>query len=85
MPQCSVCREFYPPGFTEFTEDGIGRKCIFCRREKDYIEYEDPDTGQKKFYTKNQLIKEYKKFTKDILNKPDMQKIILKDAFTGDE
>ena len=85
MPQCSVCREFYPPGFTEFTEDGIRRKCIFCRREKDYIEYEDPDTGQKKFYTKNQLIKEYKKFTKDILNKPDMQKIILKDAFTGDE
>jgi hypothetical protein len=82
MPQCVLCREFVPPGFAEWTDDGLAKKCIFCRREKDHVEYEDPDTGQKKFYTKKQLVEDYKKFTKDILDKPDAQKIILKDAFS---
>lgn len=74
MGQCVLCKQFFPPGFTEETEDGKAKKCIFCEREKDEIEYIVDD----KVYhlKKNDIINEYKKYIKQVAEKPNVKKII---------
>lgn len=76
MAQCVLCNQFFPPGFTELTNDGQARKCIFCIREKDYIEYWDDEEQTMKTATKKEIVNDYKKLIKKIEERRNVQDLI---------
>lgn len=77
--QCTVCKQFLPPGFTKVTEDNKAAKCIFCERDTLELKYVD-ENGKEQIASKFEIIKEYDKFIKQMKDNPQIKELILKDA-----
>jgi len=76
MPKCVVCMALLPPDFLELTEDGLAKKCVFCTRGMDTIEYYS-DIEQKQLKTtKADIIKEYVMFLNEISDIPNVADIL---------
>lgn len=82
MSLCIKCKCFLPPGFTEETSDKKGYICIFCKRERDVLDY--VYEGKQKQATKQEIVSEYRKFLKDLKDKPNIKKLIVQDAIKGE-
>jgi hypothetical protein len=79
MAQCTVCRNFFPPGFTIVTEDGKATKCLFCERGVLDLEYIESETGQKKLASKFEIIREYQKYINELADNKEIKNLILED------
>ena len=80
MAQCVFCNGFYPPSFTERTEDGKASKCVFCVREIKTVEAVNPATNELERYTKENVINEYKRYLKQVMESPNVKQLIVDDA-----
>lgn len=78
--KCVTCNGLFPPGMTEFTEDGKAAKCHFCIQDKKKIEFVDPESGQSVTYSKQHVIDEYDRYLKQVSENPDVKKLIVDDA-----
>jgi len=76
MPKCVVCKAMLPPDFLFLTEDGLARKCIFCERSVDTIEYYSELEKKQLKTTKTDTIKEYDLFLKEISDMPNVTDIL---------
>ena len=66
MPKCIVCKSMLPPNFLITTDDGLAKKCIFCDRGVDSVEYFSSAENKPTTTTKQQTIKEYAEFLKEL-------------------
>lgn len=78
MPQCVICKYFYPPTFTINTDDKKAKKCVFCAESKNSFETTNRN-GEKVVLTKNEVIEGYKKYLKKTVNENDRIKKIVTD------
>jgi hypothetical protein len=76
VPLCNKCREMLPPTIMFATENGE-QICAFCKTGKSVITLED-DEGHSKQFTKQEAVGKYREFTKNIANKPNIQKLLIK-------
>ena len=66
MPVCVVCKTTLPPDFLIITEDGLAKKCLFCTRQNDTIEYFSEKEGKQLKVTKSETSKEYVGFLREM-------------------
>lgn len=76
MPKCVVCQSLLPPEFLEPTDDGLAKKCLFCIRGTDSIEYFSESKNSMQTTTKTETIKEYDEFLKETSDIPNVKNII---------
>lgn len=80
MAKCTVCKNWFPPGFTIRTSDNKENKCLFCERDVLDLEYIDEQSGVRKIASKFEIIREYEKFIKDLKDNPKVTQLIVEDA-----
>jgi hypothetical protein len=85
MPVCVVCKSVLPPDYLVLTEDALAKKCIFCTRGTDTIEYFSESEGTQKKTTKSEAIREYVEFLKEVSSIPNVADILdaIKDKKSG--
>jgi uncharacterized Zn finger protein (UPF0148 family) len=76
VPLCNRCREVMPPHFV-FTEENGELVCAYCKTGRNVVTLED-EQGNAKEFTKQEIIGKYKEFAKNVLNRNDLQKRIVK-------
>jgi len=85
MPKCIVCDALLPPDFLSPTDDGLAKKCLFCIRGTDILEYYSEAEDQQKKTTKAEIINEYVILLKEISDMPNVTDILdaLKEKHSG--
>jgi hypothetical protein len=76
MPKCIVCSSSLPPDFLTLTDDGLAQKCLFCIKGTDSIEYFSESEGRTMTVTKNETIKEYVEFLRELSDIPNVKDVI---------
>lgn len=77
MGLCDKCRTILPPHFMFVDENGQ-QICAYCKTGKDVITLED-DSGNFKRFTKQEASGKYKEFTENVLKRPELKKLLVKD------
>jgi hypothetical protein len=77
MAQCSICKEFFPPGLTSEIQGTSSFKCKFCTQGKDKIYEVNPTTLELIWINKAEVINEYKQFINQIArNQKEKEKFV---------
>jgi hypothetical protein len=76
MPKCQVCYKLLPPNFMVKIEGTNVKKCIFCEKGKNEIEYKEGLSVKK--YTKEEAIKEYNELLNKLKDSKGIAKILAK-------
>lgn len=77
--RCVLCKDLFPPGYTNITEDGKANKCLFCERETDSIVLTTPETGTMQI-TKKKIVDDYLKYLKQVAENPNIKKMVIDDV-----
>jgi hypothetical protein len=77
MGLCNKCREILPPSVMFVTEKGE-QVCAYCKTGKNVITL-DFDDGTSKTLSKQEAIGKYREFTENVLNKPGVKNLLVKD------
>lgn len=77
MPLCNRCREILPAHVMFATEKGE-QICAYCKTGKGTITLEDDYNNMKKI-TKQEMIGKYREFTVNVLKRPELKKLLVKD------
>lgn len=85
MPKCVVCQTVLPPEFLTPTEDELAKKCLFCIRGMDTIEYFSETENKQMKATKTETSREYKEFLNELSDIPNVKDIldIIKEKKSG--
>jgi hypothetical protein len=76
MGKCVNCSSLLPPEFLEPTEDKLAKKCIFCTKGSDTIEYFSETENKQVKTTKAEIIREYIEFLNEISSMPHVSDIL---------
>ena len=83
MPKCVNCGNLLPPDFLELTDDGLAKKCVFCIRGVNEIEYFSESENRNLTTTKTEIMNEYQEFLKELDEMPSISSILdaIKDRY----
>jgi hypothetical protein len=76
MPKCIVCNSILPPEFLDDTPDGLAKKCLFCTKGSDSIEYFSESEQRTLKTTKAETVKEYQELLKELSEIPNVKDIL---------
>lgn len=76
--RCVVCKNFYPPGFTEPIPDTIYHKCKFCKEGKDSMLVKSNITGDLHWDNKDQIVSEYKMYINKLAKNREARSALIK-------
>ena len=79
MAQCTVCKQFLPPGFVKRTEDNKEFKCLYCIKDTLDLDYVD-ENGQKQKANKFEIVKEYFEYLNELKENKNIKNLIVEDA-----
>lgn len=76
MPRCDNCKTMLPPDFLTDTDDGLGKKCLFCNRFSSTIEYFSESENKTLTVNKADIEREYQEFLREISSLPSINDIV---------
>jgi hypothetical protein len=76
--QCVVCRNFYPPGFTNPIPDTKYHKCKFCEQGKDQIMSVSALDKGVQWDVKNVIVEQYKRYLNDLASSAKRREGLIK-------
>jgi hypothetical protein len=79
MPQCVKCRKRFHPDWTVIIDETVNPvvyKCMFCATEKNELTVEDENGAPAYKVTKEQAVKDYDIYIKQVCEKETVQELI---------